>query len=104
MSDEAAAVAPRRPDTHSREHAIALTFVTLAEALVDDYDVVDLLDRLVHGCVDLLGASAAGLLLSDQHENLAVMASSSEESRLLEICQLQSEKVPASIAYVPGPR
>jgi GAF domain-containing protein len=77
-----------------REQAVASTFVTLAEALVDDYDIVDLLDRLVHGCVALLGVSAAGLLLKDQKANLAVLASSSEESRLLEVCQLESDEGP----------
>ena len=90
MGDDDPSVAVDR----SREHALASTFVMLAEALVDDYDVVDLLDKLVHGCVELLGASAAGLLLKDQNENLAVVASSSEESRLLEICQVQSDEGP----------
>ncbi len=94
MSDDTSFVTARDRDLQSREHAIASTFVMLAEALVDDYDVVDLLDRLVHGCVGLLGTSAAGLLLKDPQDHLAVVASSSEESRLLEICQLQSDEGP----------
>jgi GAF domain-containing protein len=78
----------------SREEALATTFVMLADTLVDDFDVVELLDSLAHACVEILGATAAGLLLNDQKGNLAVVASSSEESRLLEVCQLQSDEGP----------
>jgi transcriptional regulator with GAF, ATPase, and Fis domain len=74
--------------------AVAETFVQLADTLVDDYDVVDLLDRLATAAVRLLGHTAAGILLDDQHGHLAVVASSSEETRLLEVFQLQSAQGP----------
>jgi GAF domain-containing protein len=78
----------------ARELEIAETFVTLADTLVDDYDIVEFLHRLAEVSVSLLGAAAAGLLLADQRGGLAVVASSSEETHLLEVFQLQNNEGP----------
>jgi hypothetical protein len=48
-----------------REKLLIKAFVGLADTLVDDYDMIDLLDRLVTYSVQLLAADAAGILLAD---------------------------------------
>ncbi|HEX2175211.1 MAG TPA: GAF and ANTAR domain-containing protein [Nocardioidaceae bacterium] len=77
-------------------------FVELADTLVDDFDVVELLQRLTNRCVDLLGASAAGLLLADEHGELRIAVSSSERARLLELYQLQANEGPCLDCYRNG--
>ena len=77
-----------------REHLLADAFVGLADTLVADYDVIDVLDRLVAYSVDLLAADAAGIMLVDPHGRLRVVASSSEESDWTELMQIQSDEGP----------
>lgn len=68
-----------------REHRIARTFVELADTLVDEFDLADFLHMLVEHCVDLLGVSAAGVLLTDQRGSARMAAASSERAELLEV-------------------
>ena len=81
---------------------LAQTFVDLADTLVDDFDVFDLLNILVERCSDLLGVSAAGLLFADGQDQLQVAASSSESARLLDLYQLQNEDGPCFECYRTG--
>jgi GAF domain-containing protein len=76
----------------SRESMLMAAFVDVADTMVDDYDVVDLLDRLAAHCVSLLDVAAAGLLLTDGQGNLRLLASSNEQARLVELFQLQTEQ------------
>jgi len=86
----------------SREGALAEAFVGLADTLVADYDVIELLHRLATECVDLLRVDAAGLLLSDQRGALRVVASSSEEARLLELFEVQEDEGPCLDCFHTG--
>jgi GAF domain-containing protein len=79
----------------SREQAVLESFATLADTLVAGYDVVDLLQTLVDTCADVLDVTAAGLLLLDPDEgSLDVVASTSEETRIVETMQLGAEAGP----------
>jgi GAF domain-containing protein len=52
--------------------------------------------------VDLLGISAAGLMLADEQGRLHVMVSSSEDAHLLELLQLQNDEGPCLECYRAG--
>lgn len=86
----------------TRERAIADTFVALAGNLVSDYDVVDVLDRLVRRCVQLLAVDAAGILLDDQTGGMAVMAASDDDIRVLEVFQVQHAEGPCRDCLLSG--
>jgi transcriptional regulator with GAF, ATPase, and Fis domain len=77
-----------------RERVLTEAFVSLADTLVTDYDVIDLLHRLCSDSVRLLPVDAAGLLLSDQRGTLRVVSSSTEQAHLVELFQLQANEGP----------
>ena len=77
-------------------------FVELADTLVAGFDVIDFLHLLTDRSVELLDASAAGLLLADPRGELRVVAASSEQVRLLELFQLQNDQGPCLDCYRTG--
>ncbi len=83
----------------TREDCVGQAFVALADTVVDDYDIIDLLDRLVGHSVDLLAAHAAGLLLADGRGQLRVVAASSEDAQTMELLQMQSDDGPCLECY-----
>jgi GAF domain-containing protein len=85
----------------SRETMLARTMVQLADSLVEDFDVVDLLTLLADRCVDVLDVSTAGLILVVDGD-LRVMASSSEAMKTLELFELQADEGPCMDCYHAG--
>jgi transcriptional regulator with GAF, ATPase, and Fis domain len=85
-----------------REASLARTFVTIADTLVDNYDVTDLFDQLTVACVELLGATTAGLMLADHDGRLQLAASSNEQMRALETLELTHSEGPCVECYRTG--
>jgi transcriptional regulator with GAF, ATPase, and Fis domain len=69
-------------------------FVEMADTLVDEYDVVELLNRLIAHSLALLSADAIGIMLVDARGQLRVVASSSDESDRIELMQVQADQGP----------
>ncbi len=105
MSEEQgpAALSPGgAPERTDRDRLIARAFVRLADTLVDDFDVVDLLHGLSAYSVRILNAEAAGVMLADPRGGLRLIASSEERMRLLELFELQGEQGPCLDAFGSG--
>jgi len=86
----------------TREAAVLQTLVDLADTLVEDYDVVDLLTALVDKCVDVLDFTAAGVMLVAGNGELRLVASSSETMRVVELFELQEREGPCLDAFRTG--
>jgi len=78
------------------------TFVALADTLVDDFDLMDLLDLLTERCVELFSVSAAGIILRNANERLELVAASDETMHRLELLELQTDEGPCIDCYRSG--
>ena len=85
-----------------REAMLARTLVELADNLVEDFDVVELLTLLADRCVEVLDVAAAGLMLAGPEGDLRVMASSNDAMRVLELFELQAQEGPCLDCYRTG--
>jgi GAF domain-containing protein len=88
----------------SREEWLGRTFVELADTLVADFDVIDLMCTLVERCAELLEPSEVGLALADAQGELRVLASSSERMRVLELIEVQNDEGPCRDCFQRGER
>jgi len=86
----------------TREAQLLSTFAVLADSLVAGFDVVDLLQTLVDRCHQLLGATAAGILLADDNGELELVVSTSEASRLVETMQIAAHAGPCIESFTTG--
>jgi GAF domain-containing protein len=86
----------------SREARLNRAFVTVADTLTDDYDVVELLQTLVEECTEILDAQAGGLMLVSSDGELQLVASTSESVELVEIMQLDAGAGPCLDCFATG--
>ena len=86
----------------TREALLLHTLVELADNLVDDFDVIDVLTVLSDRCVDTLDVAAAGVMLASPAGDLQVVASSNEAMRVLELFQLQADEGPCVDCFNDG--
>ena len=85
-----------------REALLARSLVELADNLVEDFDIVELLTLLCDRCVEVLDVAAAGLILASPAGDLAVMAYSSDAMRLLEVFELETQEGPCVDTFRAG--
>ncbi len=86
----------------TRQTLTATTFVEIVDALVGDFDVIDVLTSLTSRCVELLDAGAAGILLADSDGHLRVVGASNEQIQLLELFQVQNDEGPCLDCFRTG--
>jgi transcriptional regulator with GAF, ATPase, and Fis domain len=81
---------------------VAEVFVEVADTLVDEFDVIEFLEMVTSRASELVGSSAAGLLLADEHGRLQFMAASDEQAHLVELFQVQAREGPCQDCYRNG--
>ena len=86
----------------TREADVVKSLVEMADTLVNDYDIVNMLTGVADRCVSLLDVSAAGVMLASPAGSLGLVASSSEAMRLLELFELQAQEGPCLDAFRTG--
>ncbi|MDE3082945.1 MAG: GAF and ANTAR domain-containing protein [Acidobacteriota bacterium] len=86
----------------ARESILVATLVELADNLVDNYDVIDILTVMSDRCVEAIGVDAAGVMLALPGGELQFVASSSESMRVLELFQIQVNEGPCVDCYSGG--
>ncbi len=79
--------------TNSRA-ALGEVLVGLTRALVHDYDVLELLDRLLHESIAAVGSDGAALAVLDQRGSVQVLAATSETARHLDLFQVMADEGP----------
>jgi GAF domain-containing protein len=86
----------------ARESLLISTLVELADNLVDNYDIIDVLTVLSDRCVQTIDVDAAGVMLAWPGGDLQFVASSSESMRVLELFQIQVDEGPCVDCYRTG--
>lgn len=81
---------------------VADMFVEFADTLVVEFDLVEFLQMVTSRAAEVVGTSAAGLLLADPHGQLQFMAASDERTEWLELFQVQAQEGPCQDCFSEG--
>ena len=84
-----------------RDH-LAQVLVEVADTLVDEFDLIEFLQRVTTHASTLVAARAAGLMLADQRGRLQLMAASDERTEMLELLQVQALEGPCQDCFREG--
>jgi GAF domain-containing protein len=89
------------PDRRGRQPRAS---APLADLLAEEFELLDVLEKLVHACVDADGSSAvaAGIVVRNPEGRLQVLAATDENSRLLGLFQLQRGEGPCIATMLSG--
>jgi len=77
-------------------------FVEVADTLVEDFDLLEFLQRVTSHTSELFDARAAGLMLGDPRGHLQLMAASDERAEMIELFQVQADEGPCQDCYRTG--
>jgi len=81
---------------------VADVFVEFADTLVEEFDLIEFLQMVTTRASELVGSSAAGLLLADPQGVLQFMAASDERAEMLELFQVQAHEGPCQDCFNEG--
>lgn len=81
---------------------LAQVLVEVADTLVDEFDLIEFLQRVTTHASDLVAARASGLMLADHRGRLRLMAASDERAEMLELFQVQADEGPCQDCYRAG--
>ncbi|MFT5434042.1 MAG: GAF domain-containing protein [Myxococcota bacterium] len=103
MSDDQYGEASRGHPAEVRHRAETVAaFVEIVEALVGDFDLIEVLTALTSRVITLLDVEAAGVLLADSDGCLRVIGASNEAIELLELFQIQNDEGPCLDCFQSG--
>ena len=88
--------------THIAPEEVAQLFVELADTIVDDFDVIEFLQKATERAASLVAARAAGLLLADERGRLQLMAATNREAHMVELFAAQSVEGPCQDCFRDG--
>src|ERR1700712_4072733 len=81
---------------------VAQVFVEIADTLVDDFDLIEFLQKVTARSSELSDTRDAGLLLADRSGQLQLLAATDERAERIEVFQVQTLEGPCQDCFAQG--